>query len=301
MWGLYQKVFLDDLRARNLSPKTLEAYGAAILQLGAFLQTRGVEPDPETIAADDIRAFIASLLDRWSSATANNRYRGLNAYFNWLVEYEYLDTSPMARLKPPKVEEKVVPVLDGTELDRLLKQLAGRDFESRRDRAIVSVFIDTGIRLSEMSGIRISEDPGDNDIDLDYGQIRVFGKGRRERIVSVGTKTRSDLNHYLLARSKEPRADIPYLWLGRRGRMTEDGIYQMIRRRGREAGIPDIHPHRFRHTFADQWLAHGGNETDLMRLTGWRSRTMLQRYGASSGSRRALDAHKKNSPRDRRG
>lgn len=78
--------------------------------------------------------------------------------------------------------------------------------------------------------------------------------------------------------------------------MRLDGIYQMLRRRGEESGIHNLHPHRFRHTFASDWLASDGSETDLMRLTGWRSRTMLQRYGASAGAKRALDAHKKNSP-----
>lgn len=78
--------------------------------------------------------------------------------------------------------------------------------------------------------------------------------------------------------------------------MRLGGIYQMLRRRGEESRIHNLHPHRFRHTFASDWLASDGSETDLMRLTGWRSRTMLQRYGASAGAKRALDAHKKNSP-----
>lgn len=301
-WALYQKVFEDDLRARNLSPRTVATYGEAIAQLGAFLAARGTAaPDPTTVSADDIRAFITDLLGRLSASTANNRYRGLNAYFNWLVEHDYVPASPMARLKPPKVDEKVVPVLEENEVERLLRTVAGKDFEARRDRAIISVLVDTGVRLAECAGLRYTGDPATNDVDTEYGQLRVFGKGARERIVSLGKKARSDLNHYLLARSKHRHADSPYLFLGRRGRMTNDGIYQMIRSRGEEAGIPELHPHRFRHTFADAWLAGGGNEGDLMRLTGWRSRTMLQRYGASAGARRALEAHKRNSPRDRIG
>ncbi|MCZ2110791.1 MAG: tyrosine-type recombinase/integrase [Dehalococcoidia bacterium] len=300
-WRLYQNVFNDDLRARNLSPRTVEAYGNAISQLGAFLRSRGQEANPETVTPEDVRAFIAMLVERHAAATAHNRFRGLNAYFNWLEENEYIAGSPMKKLKPPKLDEKVVPVIDGSDIERLLKTVAGRDFESRRDRAIISVFIDTGMRLSEMAGIRVSQDPAENDVDQQYGQIRVVGKGRVERIVSIGAKTRSDLNHYLLARAKEPGAVSPYLWLGRRGRMTQDGIYQMIKRRANQAGMPEIHPHQFRHTFANEWLANEGNETDLMRLTGWRSRTMLQRYGASAGTQRALQAHKRNSPRDRLG
>ena len=79
------------------------------------------------------------MLRRWTPSTANNRYRGLNAYFNWLLEHDCIPGSPTAKLKPRRLEEKVVPVIDDSELGRVLKQLSGRDFESRRNRAIVSV------------------------------------------------------------------------------------------------------------------------------------------------------------------
>src|SRR5436190_412160 len=150
-------------------------------------------------------------------------------------------------------------------------------FEERRDKAIVLILLDTGIRLAEISGLRVDE------VDIPRAPatstLKVLGKGRRPRTVALGRDAASALQWYVKVRSNHPAHREPWLWLGLKGRLGSTGIAQMLKRRAREAGIPPgLHPHLFRHTFAHMYLAGGGQEGDLMQLAGWRSRTMLSRY-----------------------
>ena len=141
----------------------------------------------------------------------------------------------------------------------------------------------------ELAGIRYDAgNPRRSDVDLWRREITVRGKGGRARVVRIGHEAARALDQYLRVRSNHAQAWRPQLWLGvsNRGPMTANGIYQMIARRGRQAGV-DAWTHRFRHHFSHTWLDRGGAEGDLTELNGCSSPQMLRRYGASACSARA--------------
>jgi len=139
------------LEASNLSPRTIRAYTDDGALLAAFLAAKGMPTAVLSIRREHVEAFIVAELERTSPASAATRYRSLQQLFNWLDDEGEIDASPMAKMRPPKIPEKPVPVLSDDHVRLLLAACSGKDFRNRRDCAIIRLFLDTGMRLEGMS------------------------------------------------------------------------------------------------------------------------------------------------------
>ena len=271
--------------------------GLAAAQLGRYLGEYSPDPDADDAAADPcavrrahVEAFQAWMISTRSASTALNKHKGLRQFFRWLlVDEQAIDRSPMERVRQPKTPTKLVPVMREADTTKVLEACKGNDFANLRDEAIIRLYANTGARLSEVGNLFV------DDVDLTTESVHLHGKGARDRRVRFGPKTARALSRYLRARDKHKGAALPNLWLADRGAapLPPNGIKIRLKRLGQAAGIPDLHAHRWRHSFAHEWKLAGGDTDDLMLLLGWSSEDMPRHYGASAAAERAMETQQR--------
>ena len=263
------------------------------------------------VGLPELRHFFSYLLNghddgdgRWGNdrftkrlrpSTVQNYHKHLRRFFAWLVEEEVLDASPMEKLKPVIARPDQIQPFTPDQVHTLILA-SERSRDRLRNVAIVTLLFDTGLRASELCGLRL------RDLDMDQHLLRVLGKGNTYRTVPFGKATRKALWRYL---SKEPReADDP-LFTSSRGSlageaMTRGGLLQLVERLGKAAGISSARcsPHTFRHTFAVNFLNNGGNTFSLKVILGHTSLHMTNKYVALAEAD-IQKQHRQFSPADR--
>jgi site-specific recombinase XerC len=296
VWGMLAERWRKTIKAKALSAKTEERYLATAQRWARWLDEQGLDLEPDDVKAHHVDDFTADIIAATSAANGAYHYRNLRVFFAWLAKREEITRgNPFDKTEAPNVPEKITPLLDDEHHAALLLTCDGKDLQALRDRAIILLFIDTGMRVSELNSIQRAA------VDLKTKHLVLVGKGQKVRVVRFGNSTGLALARYLKAREKHPLADSPALWLSRLATkpLSIHGIQTMLNRRGKLAGVPgSVHPHRFRHDFSDRWQANGGSEAGLMEIAGWSSTKMPRLYGKAAKTRRALAEHERISPAD---
>jgi site-specific recombinase XerD len=257
-------LFLEARQAQRYSPRTLLDYQNTYRRFSAWL---GCDPLIHEIGADLIRAFMASTGDV-SKKTALNYHIGLSSLWQWLTENGHTPVNVVRLVKPPRPEQREIYPYSRQDVLAIL-EAARESRTATRDRAIVLLLLDTGMRSSELCGLH------GRDLSLPGRRLLVMGKGDKERALIFSERTAAALADYV---NVGQRPSAPVFRSEHGHQLTRDALRLILSRLGNRAGVLRSSAHRFRHTFALEFLRNGGNIYALQRILGHTTLDMVRRY-----------------------
>jgi integrase/recombinase XerD len=264
---------------RGASAHTIAAYGRDLRDYAGFLAERGTD-DPAAITRDDVTAFIAALRARGlAPSTVERRVAAMKGFHKFLVREGITENHPTSRLPLPNVPQRLPEALSIDDLDRLLSQPFPDTPAGLRDRAILETLYGAGLRVSELTGLDLT------DVDLTEGFVRVFGKGGKERLAPVAGMAVHALDAYLrharpFLRPKNSLAGVDgsAVFLSVRGRrISRQAVFSIVRAYGARVGL-ELHPHTLRHSFATHLLEGGADLRVLQEILGHADISTTQVY-----------------------
>lgn len=260
---------------RNSSPHTISAYLGDVYDFSRFLEDNykiNQDSQVEEIDRNILRRYLALIHASHNKSTINRKLSALRTFFMYLVREGVISVSPAANLSAPRIDRKLPTVLTVDEVSTLMDARPASDQLSRRDHAIFELLYSSGLRVSEAVGLNIG------DLDFPQALVRVFGKGRKERIVPIGSKALEAIQDYLIERGR-PGNDEALFLNHRRGRLTARSIERNLKQRLLEANINRrATPHALRHTFATHLLDAGADLRSIQELLGHVSLSTTQKY-----------------------
>ncbi len=267
--------FLIEQKVRGNSSQTVEYYSFALSLFSRFF---GADRDVSDLTLRICKEYYLHLKDDNSlnSVSVQSYIRGLRSFLRWLYDEGYIDVNICDKFKLPKATRKVIDVLSDEEIDKLLAALSGDEWLTVRNRLIVALMLDSGLRLNEVVTLQRSC------VHLADRYLIVTGKGDKQRVVPFGEFTAKTLCEYLSATDSASYTDtliikVSETLCGFEG-ITQATIKNMFRRLKARAGIPRLYPHLLRHTFATRYLENGGNIYTLQQILGHTSLEMVKKY-----------------------
>lgn len=251
---------------RGASPHTLRAYRKD-LELFFESSSGGLE-------LGDVRGFVASEINRGQKkSSASRRLAALRSFLKYLNREGLLKKNPARLISSPKLPKQLPRFLTVDEVFGLVEKPGGFSFIEQRDRAMLELLYSSGLRVGELSGLNVE------DVNLDEGLVKVMGKGRKERIVPVGSKAREALRSYLVEKILQKKSD-KALFVSRNGkRLDPRGVRRIVRKYSLALGIEGkVSPHTLRHTFATHLLQSGADLRVIQELLGHASLSTTQKY-----------------------
>lgn len=283
--------FLKDVRSRGRSDDTIKFYRQHLRRVRDLLEEQGISTQVNRITSDIIEDnVILYQMDKLdiSYRTVSNRLRALRAFFNWLCTEKIIAENPMKNIVISKTDTNI-ETYSRQQIIEILRQPNLETFVGFRDYTIMTLMLDTGIRLRELVDLKM------NDVILSDSQIVIWGKNQTFRRVPIQNKAKAVLKRYIKVRGV---SDVPYLFITQDdGKLSRKAVQDRIAKYGRMAGIKNVRnsPHTFRHTFAKMAVQNGANIFELQRILGHKTLDMVRVY-VNLFSRDVARAHAKFSP-----
>ena len=278
---------------RGLSANTLLGYRRDLDQAAAFLAKRGVS-DWRSVRGSQVADWIHSLNTGYKVSSLARKVSALRNLARFLVRERLREDDFTVQLTAPKLTRRMPGTLSADEVERLLSAADGGDPASLRDRALLELFYSSGLRVSELAGLMLQQ------VDLEQGYLRVFGKGSKERVVPVGAKAAEAVNLYVRAgRPKfvKPRTGSQLFLNKNGGALSRVMLWMIVKKYAKRAGITkNVKPHGLRHSFATHLLTGGADLRAIQEMLGHASISTTQIYTAVE-PQRLIDHHAKYHPR----